>query len=211
MWKILFLIPAVFLLSSGCITTVAAQPVDFETLIPEGWTIKSLAEGDLNNDSLPDAAVVIEKVSTIDDLIHRALILFVQEDGEYKLSLKNDAAILRADEGGVWGDPFESLSIDNGTLVLRFYGGSNWRWYSQYQFNFQNDGWYLSRATLGSYFTGTTTSDAADEENYNLLTGAYIIKKADENGRIITNEGNRGKRSLLNLNDFIANSAKNQF
>lgn len=188
-------------------------------LVPEGWHIlekvkgtPEKVEGDLNEDGISDIAAIIEEDSYDQNSPARALIIaFGSNDKTYTLSINAERAVLKADEGGVWGDPFESLSIDRGSVLLTFYGGSNWRWYSKYRFRFQDNGWYLIGATLGSYFTGTTTEDNADEEDYNLLTGDYIIKKADENGKMITTKGNRGKKNLVNLKDFIANSEEKQF
>lgn len=31
---------------------------------------------------------------------------------------------MQEDEGGVYGDPFDGMSIENNQLVLHFYGGS---------------------------------------------------------------------------------------
>lgn len=41
------------------------------------------------------------------------------------------------------------------------------------------------------------------QDDYNLITGDYIGERA-EDGKIKTIEKNIGKKSLLNLNDFIA-------
>ncbi|WP_171647940.1 hypothetical protein [Paenibacillus phytorum] len=40
------------------------------------------------------------------------------------ISIITDKVVLKADEGGVWGDPFESLTIDRGSVVVSEYGGS---------------------------------------------------------------------------------------
>jgi len=39
----------------------------------------------------------------------------------------------------------------------------------------------------------------------------YLLPVRDENGKIITTKGNRGKKELLRLGDFIANSEEKQF
>lgn len=39
-------------------------------------------------------------------------------------SIIADKVVLKADEGGVWGNPFESLTIDRGSVVVSDYGGS---------------------------------------------------------------------------------------
>lgn len=192
---------------------------DILSMIPVGWHIlekvkgePAKVEGDLNKDGIPDIAVVIEGITKTEEAAPRALIIaFGNKDKTYSLSIKAEKAVLRANEGGVWGDPFERISIERGSVLLSYYGGSNWRWYSSYRFRFQDKDWYLIGATLGSYFTGTTTQENADEEDYNLLTGDYIIRKADEKGNLNTTKGNRGIRNLVKLKDFIVNSEKKQF
>lgn len=193
---------------------------DLLSLIPKGWHILEKVEGepvkavgDLNKDGINDIAVVIEEDKKAENEAPRRalLIAFGNKDNTYTLSTIAENAILKADEGGIWGDPLEGISIDRGSVLIKFYGGSNWRWYRTYRFRFQNNDWYLIGATLGSYFTGTTTIDNADEEDYNLLTGDFIIKKADEKGNMKITKGNRGKRKLLKLKDFIANSDEKKF
>jgi hypothetical protein len=55
---------------------------------------------------------------------------------------------------------------------------------------------------MGEYFSGNATQEEANEQDYNLLTGDYIIKTTNEDGKITTERGNRGKRQLIKLKDF---------
>lgn len=199
---------------------------DISTFVPQGWHILekndgklAKVEGDLNKDSVNDIAFVIEGNTQPEEpepeMVwgppRSLLIAFGNKDNTYSLSIKSDDSIMLREQGGVFGDPFDDIVIDRGSLLLKFYGGSNWRWYRNYRFRFQNEGWYLIGATFGSYYTGTTTMDNADEEDYNYLTGDYIIKKSDEKGKLITSKGNRGKRELLNLKDFGKFSDEDEF
>ena len=186
---------------------------NIESLIPEGWQLIAKAEGDLNQDNLVDAAIVIEQDVEnlfLDEAAPRALLIALQNDkGTYELSIRSDKAILKANEGGVWGDPFyEGLSVDRGSLLINFYGGSNWRWANTYRFRYQDDGWYLIGATLSNYWTvngeGTT-------EDYNLLTGESKIKRTDENGEETEELINRGRKDLLSLEEFDARSPEKNF
>ncbi|MNO12223.1 hypothetical protein D3C76_18290 [compost metagenome] len=182
---------------------------DIHALVPSGWGVlikdgPVTAEGDLNKDGILDAAAIIEQqTSETDEAPSRALLIaFGTENESYSLSIIADNVILKADEGGIWGDPFESLSIERGSVVVSDYGGSNWRWYNKYRYRFQNDDWYLIGATMGEYFTGNATQEEANEQDYNLLTGDYIITTTNEEGKRITENGNRGKRELVKLKDF---------
>ena len=192
---------------------------DFDSVIPTGWTLlnpsgesSSLAEGDLNDDGLQDVAMVIEVQSTQVEFPKRALLIaFGNEDKTYTLSTMAESAVLRKDQGGAWGDPFKSMVIDRGSVVLKHYGGSNWRWYHSYRFRYQDNDWYLIGATEGSYFTGTQTPENADEEDYNLLTGDYVIRKTDEEGNMTTSHGNRGRKELIRLENFDISLDEKQY
>lgn len=182
---------------------------DINSVVPSGWGIlikdaPVIAEGDLNKDGIKDVATIIEQIeSERDEAPSRALLIaFGTKDNSYSLSIIADKVILKADEGGIWGDPFESLSIERGSVVVSDYGGSNWRWYNKFRFRYQDNDWYLIGATMGEYFAGNATQEEANEEDYNLLTGDYIIKHTNEEGEITTERGNRGKRKLVRLKDF---------
>lgn len=196
---------------------------DVATLIPSRWRLlvrqsgPEKVEGDLNKDGIQDVALVIEKLENPKDQApERALLIaFGNQDGTYTRSIIADKAILKADEGGVWGDPLANLAIDRGSVVVSFYGGSNDRWYGNYRFRFQNGDWYLIGATVGSYFTGTMTEKTGDEADYNLLTGDYVQRIVDdpkaEKPTSHTITGNIGKKKLLKLSEFVATGSTDQF
>ncbi|MEK4058384.1 MULTISPECIES: hypothetical protein [unclassified Paenibacillus] len=181
---------------------------DINTLIPSGWRLliqddePVTTEGDLNKDGITDVAMIIEQLQpNTEEAPERSLLIAFGTNDSYLLSIIADKVILKSDEGGIWGDPFESLSIDRGSVVVSDYGGSNWRWYNKYRFRFQDNEWYLIGATMGEYFSGNATQEEADEQDYNLLTGDYI-KKTNEDGKMTTERGNRGKKQLIKLKDF---------
>lgn len=161
--------------------TVQDQTTEVQTIesfILKGWQSLQTIEGDLNKDGLKDAVIVIEdKDHKTDDgsscdkykeCPRSILILFQTKNGSYKLSIKSDKAILLAGEGGVFGDPFQKLKIDNGSLLINSYGGSNWRWSYSYRFRYQDNEWFLIGATSNNYFN---VSDCVDKLiDYNFLT-----------------------------------------
>lgn len=181
--------------------------------IPKGWhlLVKNneqepiIAEGDLNKDGLTDKAFAIEEDSNNGDseslLAKRQLVLITgKNDGTYNLELISKNAFLSEIDGGPFGDPVDRIEISRGSLFLRFMGGSNLRWYSSYQFRYQDNDWFLIGATEGAFIEIDGKMDNI-EEDYNLITGDYIFKKL-VNGKIITTKGNREIRDLVKLVDF---------
>lgn len=171
----------------------AVQAADLKQYIPKGWRIAGthnntgLVHGDLNKDGVKDAALVIEASNLISEKrgcgVHiyeeknkprTLLILFGSKDGEYTLAARNDDIILRSSEGGVWGDPFEGLTIERGTLVINHYGGSNWRWRKVHRFRYDNKKWMLIGQTETTHWT---VNASVLEHDYNLLTGKIKISK----------------------------------
>lgn len=191
---------------AGDIPQIKSSAKNFDEFIPKGWILNYKVEGDLNKDKLTDIAAVIEQ--DIGDWLGKSdapkrilIICFKQKDNSYKVSLQSSKAILRADEGGVYGDPFlEGLSCDRGSLVIDFYGGSIDRWAMTYRFRFQNNGWYMIGATILNLNLGTGKETIND---YNLLTGKLIVTTGQEGGKNTSRTTNRGKRKLLSLTDFF--------
>jgi len=185
--------------------------------VPVGWHVLSeangekvlaKASGDLNGDTLPDIAMVIEcnkdlnatgKEANSPGNQHKPrifLALFKTQQGGYILSVQSNDLILCADDGGIFGDPFDGLSMKRGTVVVHFYGGSAWRWDITSRFRLQNGGWYLIGLTDLSYHDA---SGEMREYDYNLLNGRMKIttgnyfKKAQQKSKWKT----PGKRKVL--------------
>ncbi|SHH55241.1 hypothetical protein [Tepidibacter thalassicus] len=182
---------------------------DISSFIPKGWEVLkkyggelAIAKGDLNKDGIIDKAFVIEQSNQSEYASPRnLLIVFGNKDNTYTLSIRAEKAILLANEGGTFGDPFEDIVIDRGSVLLKFMGGSS-RWHRYFRFRYQDNGWYLIGFTEGSY-ESIGDSMYCLEDDYNLITGDYIGEKL-EDGKIKTIKKNIGKKQLLNLKDFIA-------
>jgi hypothetical protein len=186
----------------------ASTAKDAASLIPAGWHLlkshsPSKAEGDLNKDGIPDLAMIIERTEEGMEAPRSLLIAFGTKENTYFLSILAEHVILSAGEGGVFGDPFNGLTIDRGSVVVRDYGGSNTKWYHTYRLRFQDEDWYMIGATVGSTFLMTTEMGMGiEEDDYNLLTGDYIHKRTNKAGEEEVTKGNRGKKPLVKLSEF---------
>lgn len=186
--------------------TLMNQGKSIEAFIPAGWRLIKQTAGDLNKDGLADVAGVLELNVKYERGMEEApprilFIAFKEPGGLYRLSVQAEKAILKANEGGVWGDPLEGISVDRGSILITFYGGSNYRWSYIYRFRYQNDGWFLIGATIDNYYTGT---GEGTREDYNLLTGIMIKSQTRLQKTVKEETINRGKKPLVNLRDFEA-------
>jgi len=187
-----------------------------EDFIPKGWKLIGKASGLLNKDKLADIVGIIEYAkksnyegqNTDDDFgPPRILFIALKNDDKYKLIVQTDNAILKSQEGGIFGDPFSGISIRKNSLFIYFYGGSAWRWSYSFQFRYQDKGLYLIGVASTYYHNGTHEGESKE---YNLLTGIMHLKETDQNEKESFKKIDRGKRSLLNLKDFTTEKLEDE-
>ena len=160
--------------------------------VPDGWRVQSEGQGDLNKDEIADIVAVLEREEAIEHVpgcdkwrdrsnaAPRILVfLLAREGGGFRLSAENRTLIYRADEGGVLGDPFQSVRVERGAAVIEHYGGSNFRWAYTHRFRFQDGGWYLIGYTENTHHT---VSREATQFDYNPLTSKVKITSAAPEG-----------------------------
>lgn len=134
------------------------------------------AAGDLNGDGLEDWAVVVEHLEGVDpESFHRdaprtLIILLDDGKGGYTLGQTNDHFIHRASQGGVNGDPYMEIFIENGELDYGVYGGSALRWSEGYTFHWVGDGLELKTFGSGSFWV---YNNQTTYELYDFTTGEY--------------------------------------
>ncbi|MEM8743952.1 MAG: hypothetical protein AAGF14_04880 [Pseudomonadota bacterium] len=168
------------------------QGSDISDWILPGWKARATEKGDLNKDGREDVALILErdapakhargcgaKRDTSAASPRILVLLLAQQGGGYRLSAADPNIVLRADEGGIFGDPLEMLLIERGSVLLRHYGGSAWRWVQTYRFRNQDGGWFLIGYTDG---TNHNVSRLSTMYDYNPLTGKMEITASDENG-----------------------------
>jgi len=168
----------------------AAAPEGF---VPKGWRLMEKAVGDLNGDGRADAAVVAAhdaEGSGPEDVWEEPRLLVItlgEESGGLRLSAASDAVVLCRGCGGVFGDPFESVEIERGTVVVRHYSGSRDRWGFTDRFRLQGGRWTHIGAT--ERYTDTLDPSYYEQRDANLSTGLVI-----ESGEI-GEKGRKGYRS----------------
>lgn len=185
-----------------------------EAFVLKGWHVVEKAEGDLNKDNLPDLAAVVEADKDVSNLKEPdypqkpriLMIAFRQPDGTYALSIQSNESVLLSNEGGVMGDPLAGLTIERGTLLVQFYGGSADRWGYDYRWRFQNNDWFLIGATSTLSSMNTNQFNTYD---FNLSTGAaehtsgaFLEEENKKSQPDKKRAFNIGKKPLLKLRTF---------
>lgn len=121
----------------------------------------ALESGDLNADGRKDLVLVVSDVVGESDPYEEGagsrsvLILIRQSDGSLSLAARNDLVAMCRNCGGVFGDPFEGVTIRGTRFTVSNYGGSNERWSYNYMFAYsrRDQNWQLVRAEESHFHT----------------------------------------------------------
>jgi uncharacterized protein YecT (DUF1311 family) len=186
---------------SGGNETPAVRAGSPESFIPQGWQVLQSVQGDLNQDKRDDVAMVLAQLQEVQDMeAERILLVLLQQaDGSFQEAIETGKAILCRGCGGVFGDPLESIAVDNGTLVITHYGGSRDRWGYVHRFRLQDGDWYMIGRTETYHDTLSQKSEITDE---NLLTGTMTVDRVSEAGRETKETLEMGKETLPQLSTF---------
>ena len=121
----------------------------------------ALETADLNGDNLKDYILVLEreKPETDEDDFPNGqrplLILLRGKDKKLTEVKRNENIVMCSQCGGVFGDPFNGITVGKNTFTVNHYGGSNWRWTADYKFNYSriDNTWQLVRIEKTSFHT----------------------------------------------------------
>ena len=179
-----------------------------EKFVPAGWMIEQTVSGDLNNDSVPDAAVkLIEKMPAGADQYNpppreRVLVILLKNaDGAFERAAVTDSLLQCTTCGGAFyglADAPADLEISKGVLILKQEFGSRDATQMTFCFRFdpkvkrfaligydkigtdRNTGDRTSRST--NYLTGVAITESFQ---YNKKTDKYV-KTSTDKSKIIT-------------------------
>lgn len=95
----------------------------------QGIEAEDIAWGDLDGDGRDDIVITGLTGRTEDDYYSGTRMVYPflkQSDG--RLIPLDEIETRSPNEGGVYGDPYQGMTITDQKLVIKIYGGSNWRW-----------------------------------------------------------------------------------
>jgi len=121
--------------------------------VPKNYTLLSNTKGDLNNDKYPDYVLVLSKINEEetskygDDKPEKRPLLLLLGNAKNKLTKAaiNINTVLCYDCGAAMGDPYEGVTIKNGSFSIHHYGGTSWRWTRTitYTYSKTEKNWFL--------------------------------------------------------------------
>ena len=141
-------------------------------------TTDILAEklGDLDKDGIAEKVIVFNTKDSTEFGFVRELQILKQKNGALETWKKSTNAVLKSEEGGMMGEPFEGVEIKNGLLILSFSGGSSWKWSYTDKYRFQNNEFAL----IGHDGIYGENCEYWTIYEFNLSTGKVVIKKEFE-------------------------------
>jgi len=100
-------------------------------------------------------------------------------------------------DGGIWGDPYENIKIENQRIIFAYYGGSNYRWAYIYTF----DAAFDYRLIQVEYTSSSTIDTEITSVLYDVITDEVI--ETITNGEITNSRQYRKKyHEQIYLMDF---------
>ena len=134
------------------------------------------AKGDLDGDQEDELAVVYDTNKEDELGTQREIHIFKKNGDKWDLLHKTSGAVLPSKAGGMMGDPFDTITIEKGALVVHHFGGAREKWMYTHRFRFQKENWYLIGATI-EYSVVCEESSSYD---YNLSTGKVNVSSTKD-------------------------------
>src|SRR6476659_4898680 len=96
--------------------------------IPNGYQIYDTASGDFNADGYKDLLIVLKSINENSNSSEERPLLLLAGGAKGKLELvaRNDHVVLCASCGGVFGDPYQKVSMKGEFLSVEHSVGGNW-------------------------------------------------------------------------------------
>jgi len=147
-----------------------------DIVIPDGYELISENVGDLDKDKICEKVVVFDTSEPTEYGNVREIQILKYSKGNWVVWKKSRNAILKSKEGGVMGDPYEGILIENGILVISFSGGSSWKWFYKDKYRFQNKEFEL----IGHSSSYGKICEYWANFDFNISTGKISYKKEFE-------------------------------
>lgn len=136
----------------------SSKSMDYQSLVPQGYKIIQVQQGDLNTDEITDALILIEEKNSTSELAGEGakrilMVITGKEGGGYEVAARNNKLVPCKTCGGISGDPFGYMNIQPGGVIhLLVEGGSREHWSSEYFFKFNESqkNWSIEKILMES-------------------------------------------------------------
>jgi hypothetical protein len=158
--------------------------------IPEGFKLFEEIKGDLNKDGIDDCILIIKTINKENIIKHefrgeldrnrRGIIVLLNENGNYKMVLRNSECFSSEnEEGGAYYAPELSVEIKNRNIYIHYAHGRNGYW--KYTFRLKKSDFELIGYDSSNNDGGTVNSFTS----INFLTKKKLVKfNTNQNGEI---------------------------
>lgn len=147
-----------------------------EPLIPKGYLLLEEKLGDLDKDGILEKVSVYNTTDSTEEGIEREIFILKKAGEQWTIWKRSTNAILRSNQGGMMGDPFQGIDIKNGLLIISLAGGSSWKWSHEDKYRFQNNEFEL----IGYTSNAGKPCEYWINLDFNISTGKMIYKKEYE-------------------------------
>jgi hypothetical protein len=122
---------------------------ELQSHIPSGSKLLDSKIGDLDGDGRPDALLVLDHGTGNEKLGEgspRTIVVLVRDaNGALRKVAQNDKLVPCETCGGVVGDPFGYVRVENGRFTVAVGGGSRERWSDDYTFAYADGDWFVDQ------------------------------------------------------------------
>jgi len=136
---------------------------------------KLIAEtvGDLDHDGVDEKVAIYNTDDETELGLERKILIYKLKNDTWEIWHESDGGVLSSEHGGMMGDPFLALEIENGCIVIDHSGEGRTRWGYTHRYRFQKNNWYLIGATI-SFGEAPCNWNTFD---YNVSTGNLDVTK----------------------------------
>lgn len=147
-----------------------------EPVVPKGYSVLDVKNGDLDQDGIEEKVIVYNTSDSTEFGTVREIQILKKSGASWLVWRSSRNAVLKSAEGGMMGDPFREIQIDNGVLKISLAGGSSWKWAHTDKYSFRNGSFEL----IGHTSIYGKPCEYWGEIDFNLITGRLVYKKEYE-------------------------------
>lgn len=132
--------------------------------------------GDATGDGIDDVGIVASRINEelYNTKEYRMLYVYPGTGSSYGPPLE-PVEMWDGTSGGMQGDPYNGIILQDGRLIIQYQGGSNFSWRITSVYKIKNQIWECVTETKLDWWTGSTGYDYCVENHENNIISSYIL------------------------------------